>query len=84
MKLFGQLYRIDVAMLPIGSVFTMDPFQAAKAAKMISPKKVIPIHYKTFPILIQDPKEFIALAKKEAPKVEVLALNPGDEYTYTK
>jgi len=84
MKLFGQLYRIDVAMLPIGSVFTMDPFQAAKAAKMISPKKVIPIHYKTFPILVQDPKDFIALAKKEAPKVEVVALKPGDEYTYTK
>jgi L-ascorbate metabolism protein UlaG (beta-lactamase superfamily) len=84
MKLFGQVYRIDVAMLPIGSVFTMDPFQAAKAAKMISPKKVIPMHYKTFPILVQDPKDFIALAKKEAPKVEVLALNPGQEYTYTK
>jgi L-ascorbate metabolism protein UlaG (beta-lactamase superfamily) len=71
-------------MLPIGSVFTMDPFQAAKAAKMIAPKKVIPIHYKTFPILVQDPKDFISLAKKEAPGVEVVALEPGQEYTYTK
>jgi len=84
MRLFGELYQIDVAMLPIGSVFTMDPFQAAKAAKMIAPKKVIPIHYKTFPILVQDPKDFVSLCKKEAPGVEVVALEPGQEYTYTK
>jgi L-ascorbate metabolism protein UlaG (beta-lactamase superfamily) len=84
MRLFGELYQIDLAMLPIGSVFTMDPFQAAKAAKMIAPKKVIPIHYKTFPILVQDPKDFISLAKKEAPGVEVVALEPGQEYTYSK
>jgi len=84
MKVFGELYKIDVAMLPIGSVFTMDPFQAARAAKMISPKKVFPMHYKTFPILVQDPKEFVEIAKREAPGVEVVVLNPGGEYTYTK
>jgi len=84
MKTLGQLYKIDVAMLPIGSVFTMDPSQAAWAAKMVSPKKVIPMHYKTFPILVQDPKEFVRLAKKIAPKVGVVTLNPGEEYTFTK
>jgi L-ascorbate metabolism protein UlaG (beta-lactamase superfamily) len=84
MKTFGELYSIDIAMLPMGSVFTMDPFQAAKATKMISPKKVIPMHYKTFPILVQDPKDFVTLAKKEAPGVEVIQLNPGQEYTYSK
>jgi len=84
MKTFGELYSIDIAMLPMGSVFTMDPIQAARAAKMISPKKVIPMHYKTFPILVQDPKDFVSLAKKEAPGVEVIQLNPGQEYGYTK
>jgi len=84
MKTFGELYSIDIAMLPVGSVFTMDPYQASKAAKMISPKKVIPMHYKTFPILVQDPKDFVSLVKKEAPKVEVIQLNPGQEYTYSK
>jgi len=84
MKTFGELYPIDIAMLPVGGVFTMDPFQAAKATKMISPKKVIPMHYKTFPILVQDPKDFVSLAKKEAPKVEVVVLNPGQEYSYSK
>jgi L-ascorbate metabolism protein UlaG (beta-lactamase superfamily) len=84
MKTFGELYKIDVAMLPIGSVFTMDPFQAAKAAKMISPKKVIPMHYKTFPILVQDAKEFVENARREAPGVEVIGMNPGEEYVYVK
>ena len=81
MKTLGELYPIDVAMLPIGSVFTMDPVQAARAAKLISPKKVIPMHYKTFPILVQDASGFIDLAKKEAPHVEVIKLNPSEEYT---
>jgi L-ascorbate metabolism protein UlaG (beta-lactamase superfamily) len=84
MKIFRELYKIDIAMLPIGSVFTMDPFQAARALKMISPKKVFPMHYKTFPILVQDTKEFVKLAKKTAPKVEVVTLNPGEEFTYGK
>ena len=84
MKTFGELYPIDIAMLPVGSVFTMDPYQASKATKMISPKKVIPMHYKTFPILVQDPKDFVSLVKKEAPKVEVVVLNPGQEYSYSK
>ena len=84
MKLIGEIYKIDVAMLPIGSVFTMDPFQAAKATQMISPKKVIPMHYKTFPILVQDTKAFVDLTRKEAPGVEVVSLNPGEEYTYSK
>ena len=84
MKTFGELYSIDIAMLPVGSVFTMDPVQAARAVKMLSPKKVIPMHYKTFPILVQDPKSFVDLAKKEAPGVEVVVMNPGQEYVYTK
>jgi len=84
MKLLGELYKIDVAFLPIGSVFTMNTLQAAWAAKLIAPKKVIPMHYRTFPILIQDAKEFVELARREAPSVEVLALNPGEEYVYVK
>jgi L-ascorbate metabolism protein UlaG (beta-lactamase superfamily) len=84
MKVIGEFYKIDVAMLPMGSVFTMDAQQAAWATKMISPKKVIPMHYKTFPILAQDTNEFVALARKEAPGVEVVSLSPGEEYTYSK
>jgi len=62
----------------------MDPVQAARATRMISPRKVIAMHYKTFPILVQEPSGFIDLAKKEAPLAEVIILNPGEEYTYSK
>jgi L-ascorbate metabolism protein UlaG (beta-lactamase superfamily) len=82
MKLLGEMYKIDVAMLPIGSVFTMDALQAAWAVKLISPKVVIPMHYKTFPIIAQDAKEFAALTQKEAPGVKVVALGLGEEYVY--
>ncbi len=62
----------------------MDPKQAARAAKMINPKKVIPMHFKTFPILVQDPQGFVDLAKKEAPPVAVEVLQPGGESVYSK
>jgi len=84
MKTFGELYGVDVALLPVGSVFTMDALQAARASKMISPRLVIPMHYKTFPILLQDAKAFVDMAAREAPGLEVAVLNPGEEYIYAK
>ncbi|MBM4333221.1 MAG: metal-dependent hydrolase [Deltaproteobacteria bacterium] len=84
MKTIGELHKIDVALLPIGSVFTMDPLQAAWATKMLSPKKVIPMHYKTFPILVQDTKEFAEITRREAPGVEVVVLDPGQGYVFSK
>lgn len=80
MELLGELYNIDVALLPIGSCFTMDPLQAAHAVKMIKPRKVIPMHYRTFPILEQDAFRFVSLVKQKAPDVEVIVLDPGHEY----
>jgi L-ascorbate metabolism protein UlaG (beta-lactamase superfamily) len=80
MELLGSIYNIDVALLPIGSVFTMDPYQAAKALKLLKPRVAIPMHYKTFPILVQDAMGFVDLAQKEAPEVQVIILQPGQEY----
>lgn len=77
MKLLGQIYPLDLALIPIGSVFVMDPLQAAWAVEMLKPKKVVPMHYRTFPVLVQDASEFAALAKEKAPEVEVLVLEPG-------
>jgi len=81
MRLLSELYRIDLALLPIGSVFTMDYVQAAKALTLLQPKRVIPMHYKTFPILEQSADRFVELTRKEAPGVEVIVLEPGQEYT---
>ncbi len=79
MQVLGDIYNIDLAMLPIGSVFTMDPLQAAVAARMLKCKKVIPMHYKTFPFLVPDPSSFVELVKEKAAGVETILLNPGEE-----
>ena len=77
MKILGELYPIDLALLPIGSAFTMDPIQAARALTLLNPKKAIPMHYRTFPVLEQSADRFVALAKNEAPGVEIVVLEPG-------
>ena len=58
MALWGKLYKIDLALLPIGGVFTMDPAQAALAAMMLRCKKVLPMHWGTFPALEQNVENF--------------------------
>jgi L-ascorbate metabolism protein UlaG (beta-lactamase superfamily) len=77
MKTLGELYPIDLALLPIGNAFTMDPIQAARALTLLNPKKAIPMHYRTFPVLEQSADRFVALAKNEAPGVEIVVLEPG-------
>jgi len=77
MKLIRELYKPDVALLPIGGFFTMDPKQAAMATALISPKIAIPMHYGTWPPIDQDPKEFERLAKKSS-KAKIVILKPGE------
>ncbi|MBG9475744.1 metal-dependent hydrolase [Priestia megaterium] len=58
LKLIGR-YEPDVAFLPIGDNFTMGPEDAAIAAEWVQAKLVVPIHYNTFPVIKQDPHQFI-------------------------
>ena len=69
--------KIDAALLPIGDFYTMGPEDAVKAAKLISPKLVIPMHYNTFPVIEQDPEEFKKTLEKEG-ICQVKILNPGE------
>jgi len=78
MKLIRDLYKPDVAMLPIGGFFTMDPEQAAMAVSLVKPKIAVPMHYGTWPLIEQDPKEFERLVKKSSPKTRVVILKPGE------
>ena len=74
MKLLGEIYRPDVSCVPIGDRYTMGPELATRAAEMIGAKVAIPIHYKTFPILVQDALGF-------RPKgIEVKELSPGETW----
>lgn len=78
MKLIGDFYRPEYALLPIGDRFTMNPKEAAKAASLLRCRCAIPLHWGTFDLLTGTPQAF----KKECENfdVEALTLNPGDSY----
>ncbi|HDI74239.1 MAG TPA: metal-dependent hydrolase [Candidatus Korarchaeota archaeon] len=80
MKLIGELYKPDLALLPIGGHFVMGPLEAAKAVELLGVKKVIPMHYGTFPVLKGRPEEFIELLKQKGIDAEVIVLKPGESY----
>lgn len=61
LKILREDFDIDVAFLPIGDNFTMGLRDAAKASDLIQAKTVVPMHYNTFPVITQDPDEFIKL-----------------------
>jgi L-ascorbate metabolism protein UlaG (beta-lactamase superfamily) len=81
MSLIGELYPVDVALLPIGSVFTMDYRQAAKACALLRAKAVVPMHFGTFPILEPNADRFVAELAKVAPDTRPIVLVPGGETT---
>jgi L-ascorbate metabolism protein UlaG (beta-lactamase superfamily) len=76
MKLIGELWNIDLACLPIGDCFTMGPAHAMKAAAMLKTKRVLPIHYDTFPPIKQDAAKFAADLKRET-GIEGVPLKAG-------
>lgn len=73
MAIIRELYRPDIAMLPIGDYYTMSPREAAYACALLKPKTVIPMHYGTFPILTGTVAEFRRLVKDS----EVFEMKPG-------
>jgi L-ascorbate metabolism protein UlaG (beta-lactamase superfamily) len=75
MRLIGELYHPDVAMLPIGGHFTMGPREAALAARYIGAKTVLPLHFGTFPPLKGTPDE---LAKLVDAGIQVVPWKPGE------
>ncbi len=77
MKLIGSLYNPDVALLPIGGRFTMGPDEAMIAAEYIGAPLVIPIHYNTWPKIMQDTKGFVH-ALERTTDIRVKVLNTGE------
>lgn len=78
MKLIGELYKPNLAMLPIGDRFTMGPREAAYAIRLLGAKHVIPMHYATFPFLTGTVEEL----RKETKKIKglkIYALEPGEK-----
>jgi len=71
--------KVDVALLPIGDNFTMGPEDAARAAEMIGPDIVIPIHYNSWDVIRQDPLEFARLVGDTA---EVVIMSARDTFDF--
>ena len=76
MRLIGEIYRPDIAFLPIGDRFTMDPTAAARACEFLGVRQVVPMHWGTFPLLTGTPAELRALVEPRG--VQVLDLRPGE------
>src|SRR5262252_2168370 len=74
MQLIRRLYAPDVAILPIGGHYTMDPREAAVALELLGTKRCVPCHYGTFPPLVGTPQEL----KQLAPDADVAEIDPGD------
>ena len=74
MQIIQELYRPELAFLPIGDLFTMSPREAAHACKLLKTSRVIPMHFGTFPALTGRPEELQNLV---GDATQIWALQPG-------
>ena len=77
LQLIGEFYKPDLVLIPIGSLFTLGPENAAYAVKLLDPKWIIPMHYETFPALTGKPEEFRNQLDDKY-KDRLIVLNPGE------
>lgn len=77
MKLIGAA-GIDLAVLPIGDLFTMGPDDSIEAIQLLHPKRVVPSHYNTWPPISQDPSAWAARVKAET-AAEPVVIKPGEK-----
>jgi L-ascorbate metabolism protein UlaG (beta-lactamase superfamily) len=83
--LFGDMALIgagglDVAVLPIGDLFTMGPDDALEAVKLLKPKRVVPSHYSTWPPIQQDARAWAERVRKDT-GCEAVVVDPGGTVT---
>jgi L-ascorbate metabolism protein UlaG (beta-lactamase superfamily) len=78
MQLIAELYKPDLAFLPIGDLYTMSPREAAVACRLLEVPVVIPMHFGTFPPLIGTPAGLEKLVKG----ARVWHLKPGKTVTW--
>jgi L-ascorbate metabolism protein UlaG (beta-lactamase superfamily) len=76
MKMIGEVYRPELAFLPIGDYYTMGPDTAALAARWLGVRQVVPMHWGTFPILHGTPAEFRRHLAGSG--INVIEMKPGE------
>src|SRR5580704_15129173 len=77
MKLIGELYAPDLALLPIGDHYTMGPREAAMAIRLLGVRHVVPMHFETFPPLVGRPEDLRKMTQ-DISGLQIHALKPGD------
>jgi L-ascorbate metabolism protein UlaG (beta-lactamase superfamily) len=82
MALIGRMYKPDIAVLPIGGHYTMDPEGAAIALELLGVKRCIPCHYRFGPqppppraVLPGKPEHLRKLVPDD---IEIIAPRPGE------
>lgn len=75
MQIIEQLYQPELIFLPIGDLFTMSPWEAALACKYLKARRVVPMHFGTFPPLTGQPAELRSLIA--GLETDVWELEPG-------
>lgn len=78
MALIGEIYAPEIALLPIGDLYTMSPREAAVAVRMLNPKYVVPAHYGTSPALTGTPEALREELDRLKIKTEMVVLRPGE------
>jgi L-ascorbate metabolism protein UlaG (beta-lactamase superfamily) len=78
MQLIGD-EGIDLAVVPIGDNFTMGPDDSLRAIRLIRPKRVIPTHFGTWPVIAQNASGWAARVKAET-AAEPTVLKPGQAW----
>ena len=81
LKMIGDVYKPDIALLPVGGCYTMGIKEAVHAAKWLRAKQVIPMHYNTFPPISVDINDFRTLLESES-LIKPVILNPGETVSY--
>lgn len=80
LSLVGKRHPIDIAIVPIGGHYTMDPIDAVDAVDFVKAQTVIPCHYNTFPAIAQDPGAFKAAVEAQTSS-HCVVLEPGQAHT---
>lgn len=75
-----DVYKPEIALIPIGDRYTMGLMEATIAAHWINPQVLIPMHYNTFPVIEQDPLEFAEMVESLDTGIQVVVLEPGEFY----
>lgn len=74
MKLIGEMNPIELAFLPIGGNYTMGIDDAVRAVEFLQPRRVVPMHHGTWPVIGADPQAFAARVRD----AQVIVMRPGE------